>query len=78
MLVDMQLPNHFVNFVYSTTTLVGSAIIMTIAGPYMAAVIAGTAIISVLIQRFYVRAGRELRRMDMTTRSPIFQLFSET
>lgn len=44
----------------------------------MAAVVAAVAIAMVLLQRFYVRAGRELRRLDMTSRSPIFTLFSET
>lgn len=44
----------------------------------MAAVVGGTAIAMVLLQRFYVRAGRELRRLDMITRSPIYTLFSET
>lgn len=44
----------------------------------MAAVVAGVAVAMVLLQRFYVRAGRELRRLDLTTRSPIFTLFSET
>ena len=44
----------------------------------MAAVVAGSAVCMVLLQRFYVRAGRELRRLDMVTRSPIYTLFSET
>jgi hypothetical protein len=44
----------------------------------MAAVVVGSAIAMVLLQRFYVRAGRELRRLDMITRSPIYTLFSET
>lgn len=44
----------------------------------MAAVVVGSAVAMVLLQRFYVRAGRELRRLDMITRSPIYTLFSET
>lgn len=36
----------------------------------MAAVLAGTGAMMVLLQRFYVRAGRELRRLDSTSRSP--------
>ena len=44
----------------------------------MAAVVAGTALFMILLQRFYVRAGRELRRLDLTSKSPIYTLFSET
>lgn len=36
----------------------------------MAAVVALTAIVMTGVQRFYVRAGRELRRLDLTTKSP--------
>jgi ATP-binding cassette subfamily C (CFTR/MRP) protein 1 len=36
----------------------------------MAAVTGVTLVIMVLLQRFYVRAGRELRRLDLTSKSP--------
>jgi hypothetical protein len=36
----------------------------------MTAVIVVTAIVMAMLQRFYVRAGRELRRLDLTTKSP--------
>jgi hypothetical protein len=36
----------------------------------MAAVVVVTAIAMAVLQRFYVRAGRELRRLDLTTKSP--------
>jgi ATP-binding cassette subfamily C (CFTR/MRP) protein 1 len=78
----MTLPNHAVNAMYIGTRIIGSVILIIIAGPYvshylefmlidkMAAVVAGTALFMVLLQRFYVRAGRELRRLDLTSKSP--------
>jgi ATP-binding cassette subfamily C (CFTR/MRP) protein 1 len=44
----------------------------------MAAVLAGAAFVMTILQRFYLRSGRELRRLDLTSKSPIFTLFSET
>ena len=77
-MTDMQLPNHAVNFMFVATRILGSFILIIIAGPYMAATLVGTGIIMFILQRFYVRGGRELRRLDLTSRSPIYTLFSET
>ncbi|ORY27634.1 P-loop containing nucleoside triphosphate hydrolase protein [Naematelia encephala] len=77
-IIDMQLPNSVVNCMFEVTFVLGGAILIIAAAPYMAAVMVGTAVTMVLIQRFYVRAGRELRRLDLTTKSPIYSLFSET
>ncbi|ORX34001.1 P-loop containing nucleoside triphosphate hydrolase protein [Kockovaella imperatae] len=77
-LTDLVLPNHAVNFMFIATKIMGSFIIITVAGPIMAAVLVGTAIFMCFIQRFYVRGGRELRRLDLTSKSPIYTLFSET
>ncbi|WWD21405.1 hypothetical protein CI109_105890 [Kwoniella shandongensis] len=76
--IDMQLPNSAINFMFDATQILGGAILMIIAAPYMAAVLAATIALMVVLQRFYVRAGRELRRLDLTSKSPIYTLFSET
>jgi len=77
-MIDMTLPNHAVNAMFVATKIIGSVILIIISGPYMAAVVAATAFFMVCLQRFYVRAGRELRRLSLTTKSPIYTLFSET
>ncbi|KAK4687233.1 hypothetical protein P7C73_g2882, partial [Tremellales sp. Uapishka_1] len=77
-MIDMQLPNSAVNFMFAATQILGGMILIIVAEPYMTAVLAGTIAIMVVLQRFYVRAGRELRRLDLTSKSPIYTLFSET
>lgn len=77
-MIDMTLPNHAVNAMFIGTKIIGSVVLIIIAGPYMAAVVGVTALFMAGLQRFYVRAGRELRRLDLTSKSPIYTLFSET
>ena len=77
-MIDMTLPNHAVNAMFIATNIIGGVILIIIAGPYMAAVVGVTAVFMACLQRFYVRAGRELRRLDLTSKSPIYTLFSET
>ena len=77
-MLDMQLPNHAVNVMYIATQTLGGSVLIIVAGPYVAAALAGALIVMVLLQRFYVRGGRELRRLDLTSKSPIYTLFSET
>ncbi|KAK8847661.1 hypothetical protein IAR55_005520 [Kwoniella newhampshirensis] len=76
--IDMQLPNSVVNFMFAATGILGGTVVICVSAPYMAAVLAATTVAMVVLQRFYVRAGRELRRLDLTSKSPIYTLFSET
>ena len=76
--IDFELPNAAVNFFYGATTAGFGFILMAVAGPYMIAVIVVTLGVMIVVQRFYVRAARELRRLDLTAKSPIYDLFGET
>lgn len=76
--VDLELPNHFLNTLFLFTQIVGATILIVVAGPYMAAVMAASLATMFVLQRFYLRSGRELKRLDLISRSPIFTLFGET
>lgn len=77
-MIDMELPNHAVNVMFEITQIGGGMILIIVAAPYMAAVLVGTIMAMAMVQRFYLRSGRELRRLDLTSKSPIYTLFSET
>ena len=51
---------------------------ISIASPYFMIALVPIFVIYILCQRYYVAAMRQLRRLNSTTRSPIFSHFGET
>ncbi|GAB6029962.1 Multidrug resistance-associated protein 1 [Chamberlinius hualienensis] len=76
--IDMPLPGMIrplLNFIAQTIT---SLIIITIQMPWFALAALPILICFYLIQRFYIGGGRQLRRYESTSKSPIYSMFSET
>jgi ATP-binding cassette, subfamily C (CFTR/MRP), member 1 len=51
---------------------------ISVSSPYFLIALVPIFIVYVLCQRYYVSAMRQLRRLNSTTRSPIFSHFGET
>ncbi|KAF9357890.1 Multidrug resistance-associated protein 1 [Mortierella sp. AD094] len=76
--VDESAPWHAILFIISLVSIIGSVIIIGVTTPVFLVVLPILAIMYILIQSFYIRTSRQLKRIDAISRSPIYQQFSET
>lgn len=77
-LVDRSLPADFLKTSNNLTQCTMSAIFIAIGSKYMALLIPPSAVIIYLIQKFYLRTSRQLRHLDLETKSPLYTQFTET
>ncbi|UJR25517.1 hypothetical protein I4U23_006863 [Adineta vaga] len=76
--IDSALPSSFSSS-FSTLTQVSVTIIILLYGSWFAIfALIPLAIMFAFIQRIYVASSRQLRRLDSTTRSPVYSYFGET
>jgi len=64
-------------FIQSFRTIV-SFIMISLETPIILAVVLPLAIVYYIFQRIYISTSRQLKRIDSTSRSPIYNHFSET
>ncbi|KAH9915163.1 P-loop containing nucleoside triphosphate hydrolase protein [Epithele typhae] len=77
-IVDFEFPLAMHDFGYESTRMVGSAILMIVSVPYLAIVVAAMLVLVYVIQKFYLATSRQLRRLDLASKGPLYTLFSET
>jgi ATP-binding cassette subfamily C (CFTR/MRP) protein 4 len=53
-------------------TILGALVVPSIVNPYVLIPLVPLLIVFYLVQRYFVRTGRQLKRLDNTGRSPIF------
>ncbi|KAJ2079685.1 hypothetical protein H4R24_003603 [Coemansia sp. RSA 988] len=75
---DETLPNDITMLLGALFNLFLAAIIVGISTPLILAVLPLLAIISYRYQGLYIRSSREIRRLDSTTRSPMYAHFQES
>ncbi|XP_035829879.1 multidrug resistance-associated protein 1 [Aplysia californica] len=76
--LDSTLPNTLRQFIRSGGMVLIAIINIAYSTPIVLSVIVPVVILYALIQRVYMPASRQIRRIDSTTRSPIYVHFSET
>ncbi|KAK6983295.1 Canalicular multispecific organic anion transporter 2 [Biomphalaria glabrata] len=76
--LDNMLPNVLRQSVQSMGRVLISLINISYSTPIVLSVIVPVVILYVLMQRVYIPASRQIRRIDSTTKSPIYVHFSET
>lgn len=76
--VDQTFSNALMNTVYVTMSFFGALIAMIVPVPYLAFLGAGLIAMSWVVQRLYIPSSRQLRRLEMAAKSPLYSLFSET
>ncbi|KAF7919657.1 hypothetical protein EAE99_008509 [Botrytis elliptica] len=78
LLIDTELPNALMNIAVLIFMMVGQAIIIVVASPYLA--ISYPFLIGILyyIQKFYLKTSRQLRSLELDAKSPLYTHFLET
>ncbi|XP_021341468.1 multidrug resistance-associated protein 1-like [Mizuhopecten yessoensis] len=76
--IDSLLPGVIRMFIQMFFGTLGTFIVITYSTPIFLSVIIPLFVVYYLSQRFYVPTSRQLQRIESTTRSPIYNHFSET
>ncbi|KAI1148901.1 P-loop containing nucleoside triphosphate hydrolase protein [Nemania diffusa] len=77
-LVDTELPNALLNALINIAMAIGQAAVIVTASPYIAISYPFLLAIMWLIQKFYLRTSRQLRILDLETKSPLYTHFIDT
>jgi ABC-type multidrug transport system fused ATPase/permease subunit len=77
-LVDRSLPADFLKTSNNFVQCLMSAIFISVGAKYLAALIPVAVFVIYLIQKFYLRTSRQLRQLDLETKSPLYSQFTET
>ncbi|OLN82360.1 Canalicular multispecific organic anion transporter 1-like protein 2 [Colletotrichum chlorophyti] len=77
-LIDNELPMALFNAVFDFFDAIGMAAVIAVASPYMA--ISYPLLIGAcwIIQKFYLRTSRQLRLLDLESKSPLYTHFLDT
>lgn len=76
--IDNNLPGNFRMFLMTFFGALSSFIVISYSTPLFLIIILPLAILYYLIQRFYIPTSRQLKRIESTTRSPIYSHFGES
>jgi ABC-type multidrug transport system fused ATPase/permease subunit len=76
--VDEGLPRQFNMLFVTITRILFILAIISVGTPIFAVLIVPLALIYIFMQRYYLRTKRELKRLDSTSRSPVFAHFQES
>ncbi|KAI1733387.1 ABC transporter [Xylaria scruposa] len=77
-IIDGELPLALINVCFSGFEVVGMAIVITLASPYIA--IGYPPLLAMLygVQKLYLRTSRQLRLLDLEAKSPLYSHFLDT
>ncbi|ESO12440.1 hypothetical protein HELRODRAFT_105347 [Helobdella robusta] len=76
--MDATLPGNFDVLIKCALGVLGTVFVISYNTPLFLLVILPLGVIYFLVQRFYIRTSRQLRRIESTNRSPIFSHFGES
>ncbi|KAH8897503.1 putative ABC multidrug transporter [Thozetella sp. PMI_491] len=77
-LVDTELPNGFLNTLYSLSSSIGAAAVLITSSPYLAISYPFLIASLWLIQKFYLRTSRQMRLLDLEAKSPLYTHYLDT
>ncbi|KAI0389430.1 putative ABC multidrug transporter [Xylariaceae sp. FL0594] len=77
-LVDTELPNALLNTLFCVFQGLGQAAVMLTTSPYLAISYPFVAVILYILQKFYLRTSRQLRLLDLESKSPLYTHFIDT
>ena len=77
-LVDYSIPATFNNLLKQFFTIAGTLLVICVTNPIFIAIIIPISFMYWVVQKFYVATSRQLKRMESSTRSPIYSWFGES
>ncbi|KAK4069531.1 uncharacterized protein Triagg1_6955 [Trichoderma aggressivum f. europaeum] len=77
-LIDMELPQSLLNATVELFILIGMAVVVATASPYIAASYPFFAALMWLVQKLYLPTSRQLRLLDLETKAPLYTHFTDT
>ncbi|KAG0096002.1 hypothetical protein BGZ93_005137 [Podila epicladia] len=75
---DEALPFNWINVFSCAMSVIGTIIVIATTTPIFLAIVPPLVFLYLLIQAYYIRASRALKRVDSVSKSPIYQHFSES
>ncbi|KAK7488019.1 hypothetical protein BaRGS_00020764, partial [Batillaria attramentaria] len=76
--VDNNLPMMLRQGISTVLSVISTLVVISYSTPIFLVVVLPLGVLYYLVQRFYIPTSRQLKRIESTTRSPIFNHFSET
>jgi len=70
-LIDTELPQALMNVIYAVFTALGQAAVLMSSSPYLAISYPVLVVLLWLLAKFYLRTSRQLRLLDLETKSPL-------
>ncbi|GFP57561.1 ABC transporter FGM5 [Trichoderma asperellum] len=77
-LVDVELPQALLNATAELCISIGTAVVVATASPYIAISYPFVVALIWLIQKLYLPTSRQLRLLDLETKSPLYTQFTDT
>ena len=76
--MDEQLPPIFISCIQESLYVFSGVLVPAITNPWLLLIFFPTAVMFILLVRYYLKTSRELKRLESICRSPVFSHFSET
>uniref|UniRef100_A0A1I8HGU7 ABC-type glutathione-S-conjugate transporter n=1 Tax=Macrostomum lignano TaxID=282301 RepID=A0A1I8HGU7_9PLAT len=76
--IDNLLPQMFRSWISTFFNVMSTIVVISFSTPAFMSVIVPLGVLYVFVQRFFISTSRQLKRIESTTRSPIYTHFSET
>ncbi|XP_058478651.1 ATP-binding cassette sub-family C member 4-like [Solea solea] len=76
--LDLTMPINFVDFVQTSMQVLGTVIMTAVLIPWVLIILLPLMVIFFFLQRYYLQTSRDIKRLEGTTRSPIFSHLSSS
>ncbi len=76
--IDQTIPNQINDFLWCACDCVAILVMISISTPMFVTVIVPLFVVYYFVQKLYIAASRQLKRLESISKSPIFAHFSET
>eukprot|EP01063_Lacrimia_lanifica_P037428 TRINITY_DN767_c0_g1_i1.p1 TRINITY_DN767_c0_g1~~TRINITY_DN767_c0_g1_i1.p1 ORF type:complete len:1446 (+),score=463.91 TRINITY_DN767_c0_g1_i1:28-4365(+) len=76
--VDAQLPQKMFEFIGITLTCVGTLVTVSVVNPWVIVAVLPVTAFFIYQRQYFVRSGREVKRMEAAAKGPVFAIFSES